>query len=100
LGTLPPVKLNGSKIGDSILGGFFYDDLAPGQYKISTGILATTDLWVTVEKGQTQFVRIVDSTLVNGVMTALDKTIPELVEPAIGEKEIQDCFYTGSNPTK
>ena len=95
-GLLPAVELNGKTIGDSRFGGFFYVDRPPGQYEMSTHIFMQYSLSLRLEKGQTCFVRLEASTIPGFKR----KAVPVLVDPAVGEKEIQDCVYSGSTPPK
>lgn len=84
----PDVMLNKEKIGSAVPGGFFFVDRAPGNYQISTSTEVKRTLSMGLEKGQTRFVRL---NIAMGFWVG--HVYPELVEPADGEKEIQDCGY-------
>jgi hypothetical protein len=86
----PDVKLNGEVVGSSTPYGFFYVDRAPGVYEIMTSTEVDRKLSLTLDKGQTRFVRINIS-----IGFFVGHVYPELVDQPTGEKEIQDCRYTG-----
>jgi hypothetical protein len=86
----PKVKLNGKEIGKAVPKGFFYVDLAPGQYVIETSTEVDRRLSFELEKGQTKYVRL---NISMGFFAG--HVYPELVESSVGEKEIQDCGYIG-----
>lgn len=82
----PDVKLNGEKIGNAVPKGFFYADRAPGNYQVETSTEVKRRLSLTLEQGQTRFVR-----LNLGMGFFVGHVWPELVENAVGEKEIAKC---------
>jgi hypothetical protein len=82
----PDVKLNGEKIGDAVPKGFFWADLAPGSYQIQTSTEVKRHLSLTLEPDQTRYVRL---NMAMGFFVG--HVWPELVENAVGEKEIQKC---------
>jgi len=97
VGINPPVILNGERIGGSIFGEFYYVDRPPGQYEIGMNdIYYKKKLALLLEKGQTCYVRLDTS----NVSIPVGEVIPTLVEPAVGEKEIQDCKYNSENSPK
>ncbi len=86
----PEVKLNGEVIGKAVPNGFFYVDREPGDYKITTSTEVDRHLSLILEKGQTRYVRLNIS-----MGFFVGHVYPELVENEDGEKEIQQCSYTG-----
>jgi len=89
----PEVKLDGARVGSSKPGGFFYIDRPPGQYELSTTTEVKRSLSLTLDKGQTRFVRL---KIAMGFWVG--HVYPELVEPDKGEKEIQKCSFVGDKP--
>ena len=86
----PNIKLNGEVIGEAISWGFFYVDRKPGNYEIMTSTEVERKLSLTLDKGQTRYVRL---NIAMGFFVG--HVYPELVETEVGEKEIQDCRYIG-----
>jgi len=86
----PEVKLNGEVVGKAVPKGFFYVDREPGDYKIVTSTEVDRRLSLVLEKGQTRYVRLNIS-----MGFFVGHVYPELVENVVGEKEIQQCSYTG-----
>lgn len=86
----PDVKVNGEVVGSSIPNGFFYVDRNPGAYEIMTSTEVDRKLSLTLDKGQSRFVRLNIS-----MGFFVGHVYPELVDQSTGEKEIQDCRYTG-----
>ncbi|NKC16271.1 MAG: DUF2846 domain-containing protein [Gammaproteobacteria bacterium] len=86
----PEVKLNGEVVGKAVPNGFFYVDQEPGNYKIATSTEVDRHLSLALEKGQTRYVRLNIS-----MGFFVGHVYPELVENEDGEKEIQQCSYTG-----
>jgi len=86
----PEVKLNGETIGKAIPKGCFYVDLDPGDYEITTSTEVDRHLSLILEKSQTRYVRLNIS-----IGFFVGHVYPELVENEVGEKEIQQCNYTG-----
>lgn len=85
----PDVKLDGEVVGKAVPNGFFFVDKKPGNHKIATSTEVDRHLSLTVEKGQTRFVRLDVS-----MGFFVGHVYPKLVENNIGEKEIQKCSYT------
>ena len=84
----PDVKLNGEVIGSSTAKGFYFVDKAPGAYKMMTSTEVDRSLSFILEAAQTRFVRLNVS-----MGFFVGHVYPELVEDAIGQKEIQNCSY-------
>jgi hypothetical protein len=87
----PAVKLNGEEVGTAKPSGFFYMDRSPGNYTVETSTEVKRQLSLQLDKNQTRYVRL---NISFGFFVG--HVYPELVEDAIGEKEISDCHYTGS----
>jgi hypothetical protein len=86
----PDVKINGEVVGSAVPQGFFYVDRAPGSYEILTSTEVDRKLTLTLDNGETRFVRLGISM---GFMVG--HVYPELVENAVGQSEIQECRYIG-----
>jgi hypothetical protein len=86
----PEVKLDGEVVGTAVAEGYFYVDRAPGTYQISTSTEVERTLTVTVEKGQTLYVRL---NMSFGFF--LGHVTPVLVDEETAKKEIRDCHYIG-----
>ena len=87
----PDVHLNDQVIGTTVPGGFFYVDRPPGDYKVETATEVERTLSLTLDKGQTRYVRF-DVSL--GFFVG--HVYPVLVDDTIAESEITDCHYTGT----
>lgn len=85
----PDVKLNSETIGSAVPKGFFYTDRVPGNYQIETSTEVKRRLSLTLDQGQTRFVRL---NIAMGFFVG--HVWPELVENPVGEKEIQKCKST------
>ena len=86
----PSVKLDGVTVGDAVPRGYFYIDKPAGSYKISTETEVDRAVSLTLEAGQTRYVRL-DPTF--GFVVG--HISPILVEAGQGQSEIKDCHYTG-----
>lgn len=86
----PKVKLNGEVVGEAISNGFFFIDRAPGEYTIMTTTEVDRSLSLTLEAGQTRYVRLGIS-----IGFFVGHVYPELVETSVGEEEIKELSYTG-----
>ena len=86
----PAVKLNDEKVGTAKPKGFFYVDRPAGNYQISTSTEVKRTLSLTLDKAQTRYVRL---NMAWGFFVG--HCYPELVEPEVGEKEIQKCSHIG-----
>ena len=86
----PAVRLNDQEVGRATSKGFFYVDRTPGSYEVKTITEVTRRLSLNLDQGQTRYVRL---NIAMGFFVG--HVYPELVENAIGEKEIQNCSYTG-----
>lgn len=86
----PQIKVNGEPVGKSVAKGFMFIDREPGNYEIMTSTEVDRKLSLTLEKGQTRFVKFNVSM---GFFAG--HVYPDIVEKEIGETEIQQCSYTG-----
>jgi hypothetical protein len=87
----PAIKVNDDVVGAAQPLGFFYVDRKPGAYEISTTTEVERKLSLTLDAGQTRYVRLNIS-----IGFFVGHVYPELVDNDIGEKEMQECHYTGS----
>lgn len=87
----PAVRVDNEVVGKAVPKGFFYVDRAPGNLKIETSTEVDRALSMTLEAGETRYVR-----LNIGIGFFVGHVYPELVDDATGKKEIQSCSYTGS----
>jgi hypothetical protein len=87
----PDVMLNGDKVGEAISQGFFFVDRTPGEYQVVTATEVTRKASFVLEKGQTRYIRFSTSM---GFFAG--HVYGELVDNDVGEKEINDCKYTGA----
>jgi hypothetical protein len=78
----------GKVIGSSAAKGFYFVDKAPGTYKMMTSTEVDRSLSFILEAEQTRFVRLNIS-----MGFFVGHVYPELVENAVGQKEIQECSY-------
>lgn len=86
----PKIKVNGEPVGKSVAKGFTFIDIEPGNYEIMTSTEVDRALSLTLEKGQTRYVKFNVSM---GFFAG--HVYPTLVETELGEKEIQQCSYIG-----
>jgi hypothetical protein len=70
--------------------GRIFIDRVSGSYEIMTSTEVDRKLSLTLDKGEARFVRL---NISMGFFAG--HVYPELIDPATGEKEIQDCRYTG-----
>jgi hypothetical protein len=84
----PNVRLNGEKIGKSVPEGFFCVDRPPGQYEIEVTTEVKRTLSLSLEAGQTRYVRL---DLELGYFVCHFAPVP--VPPLFGELEIGKCRY-------
>ena len=86
----PNIVLNGEVVGVSKPGGFFFVDRSPGAMQVSTSTEVEKKLSFTLNAGEVRYVKTVI-----GFGIVAGRVYPELVDKAVGEKEIQDASYTG-----
>ena len=86
----PDVMLNNEKIGKAISWGFFYVDRPAGSYECVTSTEVERKVSFILEPGQTRYVRFSVS-----FGFFVGHVYGELVDDAVGLKEIKDCKYIG-----
>lgn len=86
----PDVKLNGTIVGESKQGGFFYVDVLAGKHEVSTGTDATSNLSFNLERGEIKYVRTKVSVGITG-----GRVVPELVSGDMAQPELASTTYTG-----
>ena len=93
----PAVKLNGETVGEAVPLGFFFVDRPSGDYTVSASTEVERTLSMTLDAGQTRYVRL-------GVSMGffVGHVSPELVDNGEGERDIEALHYTGiaSAPTR
>ncbi|HVB82699.1 MAG TPA: DUF2846 domain-containing protein [Candidatus Binataceae bacterium] len=89
-GVQPAVEINGLAVGSTKPEGFFYVDRPPGNYTITASIDVDRPLSLTLDAGQTRYVR-----LDVGFGWVVPSVHLELVPDAEGEKDISALHYTG-----
>ena len=82
----PDVKIDNKVAGTSAARGFLYSDQPPGSHEVSITTEWKHKNTVDVAAGRTSFV---SSTVTPGLLTA--HVIPNPVDAATGEAEIQNC---------
>jgi hypothetical protein len=87
----PSIMLDGEKVGDSVPGGFFFVDRAPGKYVAAAGTEVERSLEIALQGGRTEYIRtrITFGALVGHVQVEL--ATPSMFEAAAGE-----LSYTGA----
>lgn len=86
----PKILVNGQVVGESKPGGFFFVDVAPGAVEVSTSTEVEKKLTLTLESGQTRYVRTVI-----GFGLLVGRIYPELVDNAEGAKAVAEASYIG-----
>src|SRR5258708_19640377 len=87
----PAVRLDGVEVGTAKSQGFFYVDAAPGSHFIETTTEVSRRLTLMLDKGQTRYVKLSIS-----MGFAVGHVYPELVDDAVGTKDVAGCKYVGS----
>jgi hypothetical protein len=91
----PNITINGKVMGESKPGGFFFVDLPAGPVEVATSTEVEKKLTFTLDAGQTRYVK---TSIGFGLMVG--RVYPELVDNAVGAKEITETSYTGTALTK
>lgn len=90
-GVQPNIKLNGTVVGESKPGGFFFVDEKPGQYSVSTTTEVENSTDFTLLLGQNKYVKTsVSMGLLVGHIT------PGLVDKEQAERDLQSLSYIGT----
>ena len=87
----PEVKLNGDVVGKSQPGGFFFVDRPAGNYEVTTATETEKKVTFVLDKGEVKYIKTSPSF---GVMVG--RVIPELIDPAQGQPELEQTSYTGT----
>ena len=87
----PEVLVNGQVVGRATPNGFFFVDRKPGSYEVTTTTEVELKLTLTLDKGQTRFVK-----LNLGMGFFVGHVYPELMDNDVGQKEIADTRFTGN----
>jgi hypothetical protein len=86
----PAVRLDGKEVGTAKSKGFFYVDAEPGNHFVETTTEVSRRLTLILEKGQTRYVKLSIS-----MGFAVGHVYPELVDDAVGKKDVAECKYIG-----
>lgn len=89
-GIQPNVMLNGEVVGVSKPGGFFFVDHAPGAKQVTTTSEVEKKLTFNLNAGEIRYVK----TSV-GLGMIVYRVYPELVDKAVGEKDVAELSYIG-----
>ena len=84
----PEVKVNGEVVGRAVPNGFFYVDRKPGSYEISTTTEVERTLSLTLDKGQTRYVKLSLS-----IGFVVGHVYPELIDNDIATKEMASTRF-------
>lgn len=88
----PAVRVNGDEVGTAIAKGFFFVDLAPGDYTIAASTEAKRSLDVTLDAGEEMYVRL---EIKMGAFVGHVK--PVLVDASVGSEEIKKTKFAGDS---
>jgi hypothetical protein len=80
----PEVKVNGEVVGRAVPNGFFYVDRKPGNYEITTTTEVERKLSLTLDKGQTRYVKLSLS-----IGFVVGHVYPELIDNDVARKEME-----------
>lgn len=94
-GIQPDVKLNGTVVGSSTPGGFFYVDVPPSNYEVVLSTEVERKLTFVLEKSQEKCVR-----MSVGLGVLVYRVYPELIDSSQCVTELQDLSYTGAPQKK
>jgi uncharacterized protein DUF2846 len=84
----PEVKVNGEVVGRAVPNGFFYVDRKPGAYEITTTTEVERKLSLTLDKGQTRYVKLGLS-----IGFVVGHVYPELIDADVARKEMESTRY-------
>ncbi|UTY57834.1 DUF2846 domain-containing protein [Massilia sp. erpn] len=91
----PAILLDGTAVGTSQRGSYFYIDAKPGNHEAQASTEATNKLSFVLDRGEVKYVR---TRVQLGVMVG--HVIPELVSAEEASKEIADLNYSGTVTAK
>jgi hypothetical protein len=84
----PEVKVNGEVVGRAVPNGFFYVDRKPGSYEITTTTEVERKLSLTLDKGQTRYVKLSLS-----IGFVVGHVYPELIDNDVATKEMASTRF-------
>jgi hypothetical protein len=90
-GMTAPVKLDGIVVGDSLPGGYFYVDAAPGKHEVSAATRVTRKLNFVLEAGETKYLRTRAQ-----FEEKVGRIVPELVSAEEARRELPALNFTGA----
>lgn len=90
----PSINLNGTSVGKSQPGGFFYVDEPAGQYVVSTTTETEKTVSFKLDAGETKYVK----TSV-GFGLLVGRIIPSLESPDEAVKNLEDLHYVAAQTT-
>lgn len=86
----PSIKLDGTVVGESKPGGFFYVDSQVGNHQAVCTTEVDKKLTFTLDNGEVKYIK---TTIGFGLLVG--RIIPELVSPEEAKKELPDLSFTG-----
>ncbi|WP_374349258.1 DUF2846 domain-containing protein [Chitinimonas sp.] len=87
----PEIRLDEQAVGNSVPGGFFFVDRAPGEHEVAVSTEVTRNTKLYLAPGQKRYIRTAVSM---GLLVG--RVTPEEVDAAQAESELQSLSYTGS----
>ena|SRR6478672_7670816 len=90
----PSILLDGTVVGESKPGGFFFVDATAGNHQVSTSTEVEKKVTFTLAPGETKYVK---TSIGLGVLVG--RIVPELVSAADAQQELPDLSYTGTLST-
>jgi hypothetical protein len=90
----PVVYINDQAYGKAYLSGVFFKDVPPGKYKITTAMSQGNEVDLNLSAGESIYIKF--------VARIGFAVYPVLVEPAVGQVDIQSMAYVKdpNNPQK
>ncbi len=86
----PNISLNGSVVGESKPGGFFFVDVEPGTHEASARTEVTAKAVIPIRDGETRYVR---SSINMGIMVGRIELT--LIDPVQAKNELGSLSFTG-----
>jgi hypothetical protein len=86
----PNISMNGTIVGTSKPGGFFYADVPAGNVKVAASTEVEKQLTFTIESKETRYVKTSPSL---GVFVG--RVVPELISEAEATKDLAELHYIG-----
>jgi len=91
----PEIRLNGTVVGASKPGGFFYVDRPAGNYVAATATETEKTLSFALAAGETKYVRSSPS-----IGLLVGRIVLELEDPKKGQDEVETLSFTDGLPAK